>query len=100
MNRKAHIIESLKILETDFRDQETYEGYVRIITRTCEVMTLQTFCIFPATFLCVFEEELSFSSMYGLIFYRKNNHLLAIQVDKTKILLNRPPLFPILCDTS
>lgn len=78
--RKAHIIESLKYSKQIFEIKKPMKIQELLLNLRSDDPT--DFLIFPATFF-VFEEELA-SHLCGLIFYRKNNHLLAIQVDKQR----------------
>ncbi|STD27117.1 hypothetical protein [Enterococcus mundtii] len=78
--RKAHIIESLKYSKQIFEIKKPMKIQELLLNLRSDDPT--DFLIFPATF-SVFEHNLS-AHLCGLIFYRKNNHLLAIQVDKQR----------------
>lgn len=78
--RKAHIIESLKYSKQIFESDKPVKIQELLLNLRSDDPT--DFFIFPATF-SAFEEEQSFH-LCGLIFYRKNSHLLAIQVDKQR----------------
>lgn len=78
--RKPHIIESLKYSKQIFESDKPVKIQDLLLNLRSDDPT--DFFIFPATF-SAFEEKQSFH-LCGLIFYRKNSHLLAIQVDKQR----------------